>query len=74
MWKKKDIYCIPEVKIELEHWTGSTMVDNLLMFIVFNAGLCFLFIFRYRGELAQYVYLVLGVMKKSVGSIYASGQ
>ena len=50
------------------------MVDNLLMFIVFNAGLCFLFIFRYCGELAQYVYLVLGVMKKSVGSIYASGQ
>ena len=62
--------CIPEVKNELEHWTGLTMVDSLFMFIVCNAGLCFFFIFLYCGELTQCVYcgLFFGVMKKSVRS------
>ena len=29
------------------------MVDSLFMFIVCDAGLCFFFIFLYRGELTQ---------------------
>ena len=35
------------------------MVDNLFIFIVFNAGLCFFFILLYCGELTQCVYCTL---------------
>ena len=43
MWKNKDIICIPEVKNELEHWTGPTMVDSLLyvMLVCVSVFVCF---------------------------------
>ena len=74
VWKNKDIR-IPEVKIELKHWTGPRMVDSLFMFIVCDVGLCFFFIFCIVvNSLNVDCCLFFGVMKKSVGSIYASGQ
>ena len=51
------------------------MVDSLFTLIVCNAGLCFFFILvSSLNVFTVDCFLVFAVMKKSVRSIYASGQ
>ena len=75
--RTKIFICIPEVKNELEHRTGPTMVDSLCLLYVMLVCVSFSFFCIVVSSLNVFIvdcFVFFGVMKKSVGSIYASGQ